>query len=704
MSLKPEDLNPEIGAAPIAAKNPTERTIHGVTLADEYAWLRDPGYPEVTDDRVLSYLREENAYYRAAMDGHKPLVEELFDEFRGRVKEDDESVPVRDGGWVYKSTFSKGDDFRKHWRRPAEGSAEDWRIILDEPALAAGHDSFRLGAAEVSDDGALLAYATDTDGAERFTISIKRLTTGDAASAEAEHEPLPDRITNTSGTIVWLPDNQSFVYLELSEEWRPFRVRLHLLGSDPANDPIIYEEKDSGFFADADLTQDKKWLLIASGDHVTTEIRALDPANPHGEAVVIAPRRTGHEYDVDHAHGFFYIRTNDRGKNFRLVRAPEATPGEDHWQEVIAPSSEVYLRGHTCFDGFLAIEDRVAGIDRIRIQDYAGDEHIVRFPEDVYAAGVGENPEFDVQGVRLSYQSMVTPSTVYDYQVGERTLVERKQQEIPSGYDRSQYETRRIEVTARDGATVPVSIVCKKGRAPGGFVHLYGYGAYGYGTLPTFSITQLSLLDRGFAFAIAHIRGGDEMGYEWYEAGKLDRRMNTFTDFVDCARALVEQGYTEAGKICISGGSAGGELMGAVMNLAPELFCCVVAHVPFVDVLNTMLDETLPLTPMEWPEWGNPIEDKAAFETIRSYSPYDHVEAKEYPPTLVTAGLNDPRVTYWEPAKWVARLRDRKTDHNVLLLKTEMEAGHAGKSGRFTRLHETAEEMAFMLLAKDCTG
>ena len=688
-NLIPQDLNPKAPSPPKARKQASERRVHGHQLADEYAWLRDPGYPSVTDDEVLGYLRSENEYYHALMDGHTGTIDQLFREFKGRVKEDDESVPVKDGEWLYKSSFAKGDDYRKHWRRPVSGG--EWELILDEPALAVGHDSFRLANAEVSLDGALLAFATDTDGSERFTVSVKQLSGG--------QEMLADRIENCSGDIVWLPDNSSFLYVELSDQWRPYRVRMHSLGQDPEQDPVLYEEEDTGFFVGIDTTQDKAWVLIGSADHVTSEIHVLDPARPTSPLRVISPRRVGHEYDVEHALGHFYIRTNDKGKNFRLVSAPADDPGEAQWSEIVPPSSSDYLRGHVCFRDFMVLEDRVAGIDRIRVLRYNGQEHAVVFPEDVYAAGLGDNPEFEVDRIRLSYQSMVTPASVYDYDPAERSIHLLKQQEIPSGYDANQYETRRINVTARDGALVPVSIVYRKDREPGGYMHLYAYGAYGMGMRPGFSITQLSLLDRGFAFAIAHIRGGDEMGYEWYEAGKLEHRTNTFHDFVDCARHLTMEGYTAEGRICISGGSAGGELMGAVMNEAPSLFASVVAHVPFVDVLNTMLDETLPLTPMEWPEWGNPVTDKSAFENILSYSPYDQVSAQDYPPTLVTAGLNDPRVTYWEPAKWVARLRDRKTDNNVLMLKTEMEAGHAGKSGRFTRLKETAEEMAFMLIS-----
>ncbi|MEO1173886.1 MAG: prolyl oligopeptidase family serine peptidase, partial [Myxococcota bacterium] len=420
--------------------------------------------------------------------------------------------------------------------------------------------------------------------------------------------------------------------------------------------------------------------------------------NLEAEPQLIKARSPGHQYDVDHANGEFFIRTNDTHENFRLVRAKESAPGT--WTELIAGSDAVYIRGFCSFSRFIALQERLNGLDQVRVYPYDGEPHRVDFPEPSYTAGLGSNPEFDVASLRLSYESMVTPATVYDYNLATETLNVRKVQEIPSGYDSSGYVTERAIAVARDGARVPVSIVYSRNfvRGSDAPLHLYGYGAYGIGMSPSFSFSRVSLLDRGFTYAIAHVRGGDEMGYGWYTAGKLKQRTNTFNDFVDVARFLVDEGYVKEGRITASGGSAGGELMGAVANQAPELFAGIVAHVPFVDVLNTMLDTSLPLTPMEWPEWGNPIEDPSAFELIRSYSPYDNVEAKEYPPMMITGGLNDPRVTYWEPAKWAARLRALKTDDNLLLLKINMGAGHAGKTGRFVRLQETAEEYTFLAM------
>ncbi|MEO0813419.1 MAG: prolyl oligopeptidase family serine peptidase, partial [Myxococcota bacterium] len=477
--------------------------------------------------------------------------------------------------------------------------------------------------------------------------------------------------------------------------------RLHTLGTNADSDEVLYEEKDSGFFAGLSRSQSGEFIFIGSGDHVTSEVYAVPASNPRAKPLVFAPRKKGHQYDVDHANGTFYIRTNDTHENFRIVTAAEDSPAQAHWKELIGGSDSTYIRGISSFKNFLAIQERVDGLDQIRIRNYDGSEHRVAFPEAAYAAGMGSNPEFDISTLRLNYESMVTPDTVYDYDVSGKTLNVLKVQEIPSGYSATQYVTERRMAKARDGVSVPVSIVYRKDlkKGAGNPLHLYGYGAYGYGMPPGFSTNRLSLLDRGFVYAIAHIRGGDEMGYSWYTSGKLDKRTNTFNDFVDVARFLVEEGYVQSGDITISGGSAGGELMGAVVNQAPELFRGVVAHVPFVDVLNTMLDTSLPLTPMEWPEWGNPIEDKAAFEFIRSYSPYDNVEAKAYPPIMITGGLNDPRVTYWEPAKWAAKLRATKTDDNLLLLKINMGAGHAGKTGRFVRLQEAAEEYTFLLMA-----
>ena len=680
----------DLPAPPVAAVEPRQVTHHGITLTDPYAWLKDDSYPEVDDQPVLDYLNAENAFYEAVMEPHKGLTEAIFEELKGRLKEDDASVPVKDGDWLYQWRFEEGAQYRKWYRVPVAGGAE--QLILDEPALAEGKDYFRLGGLEVSPDGRLLAYSVDDDGSERFTLKVKDLTTG---------EVMADAIPNTIGDPKWSADGRTLLYLEVNENWRPFRVRAHVLGTPVADDRVLYEEQDGGFFVALDKTQSRDYLIIASGDHVTSEIRLLPASDPFAEPLLIAPREPGLEYYVDHAGDTLYIRTNDTHKNFRIATASPSAPGRDGWRELIAGSDRHYLRGITAFKDFLAIVERVDGLDQVRLRRHDGDEHTVAFPEAAYAAGLGANPEFDVDTVRLSYESMVTPDTVFDYQVASRTLITRKVQEIPSGYDAGQYVTERLLATARDGVQVPISIVYKKGFTKDGTrpVHLYAYGAYGYGMPPSFSTARLSLLDRGFAYAIAHIRGGDELGRQWYEDGKMFKRMNTFTDFIDAARHLVAEGYAAPGNVSASGGSAGGSLMGAVVNMAPETWRAVVAHVPFVDVLNTMLDTSLPLTPIEWPEWGNPIESREAFDYIRSYSPYDNVAAQDYPPIMVTAGLNDPRVTYWEPAKWTARLRATKTDDNLLVLKTNMGAGHGGKSGRFRRLYETAEEYTFLLMA-----
>lgn len=676
-------------SAPVAKKIPKENERHGITWVDEYAWLKDESYPTVDDEPVLAYLKEENAYFRAAMKPYRGLIDELFEELKGRLKEDESSVPVKDGEWLYQWRFDEGEQYRKWYRTPVGGGDE--QLILDEPALAEGREFFKVVGFNVSNDGKLLAWGEDTNGSERYTLRIKNLETG---------EVLDDEIAETSGSSVWSADGKALLYMRVSKEWRPYQARLHAIGRDPESDPVLYEEQDSGFFAGLSLSQSREFIFIRTGDHVTSEVYLLPADDPTVEPVLVAARQAGHEYDLDHANGTFYIRTNDTHENFRIATAPEAAPQRASWKELIAGSDEVYIRGFASFKDFLAIQERVNGLDQIRLRRYDGGEHRIDFPEQAYTAHIGNNPEFDVARLRINYQSMVTPDTVYDYDLETHALETLKVLEIPSGYDPSQYVTERKMAKARDGARVPVSLVYRKdlNRGDGTPLHLYGYGAYGLGMSPGFNSNRLSLLDRGFVYAIAHIRGGDEMGYHWYTSGKLDQRTNTFNDFVDVARFLIDEGYAQAGNITISGGSAGGELMGAVANQAPELFRGVVAHVPFVDVLNTMLDTSLPLTPMEWPEWGNPIEDKEAFDLIRSYSPYDNVVAQDYPPMLITGGLNDPRVTYWEPAKWAAKLRATKTDNNLLLLKTNMGAGHAGKSGRYVRLRETAEEYTFLLM------
>ena len=476
-------------------------------------------------------------------------------------------------------------------------------------------------------------------------------------------------------------------------------MRLHVLGQPVEQDTVVYEESDPGFFIGAGPSSSKKYVIIGAGDHVTSEMRLLRSSDLGADPILVSPRRSGHEYSIDHQGDRFVIRTNDTHKNTRLATAPEDDPTEKLWSTLVYASDTHYIRGFATFQDFIAVQERIEGLDHVRLIDRSGDSTYIRFPESAYSAHIGTNEEFQTDELRLQYSSMVTPDTVFDYHLETGELEVRKVLQIPSGYDASEYVTERAFAEARDGEQVPASVVRRRdtpvdGTAP---LYLYGYGAYGAAIPPSFNTTSLSLLDRGFIVVIAHIRGGDDLGYHWYEAGKLGRRTNTFNDFVDVARHLIEEGYTSQGRIAIAGGSAGGQLMGAALNQAPELWGAVVAHVPFVDVLNTILDDTLPLTPIEWPEWGNPIEDKVAFEYIRSYSPYDQLKARDYPPTLATAGLNDPRVTYWEPAKFVAKLRTLKTDDNPLLLKTNMGAGHGGRSGRYEQMYEDAEEYAFIL-------
>ncbi|WP_374529202.1 S9 family peptidase [Novosphingobium sp.] len=671
---------------PVAAKIPSSATHHGITVTDDYAWLRDPGYPEVTDKAVLSHLEAENAWFEARMAGQKDRIDALFKEMRARIKEADKSVPQKDGDYLYWIEFEEGAEYKKWWRRPVAGGED--QLILDEVALAEGHEYFRLGAISVSANGKMLAYSVDDNGSERFTARIKDLATG---------ELLADEIPGTLSSLVWVAGDKGLVYSLANEQWRTDNARLHWLGQPLDADIELYHEDDEGFRVGSSLSANEEWLIIGSSDHETSEVRLLPAADPLAVPLLVKPRQTGVEYDVDLHGQTLFIHANDSHENFRLATAPLTEPGD--WTTLIEGSDAFYLTGFDLFADFFVIEGRRAGLDQIEVRYYDDPARVepIVFPEASYSAGLGDNPEWAVSTLRLSYESMVSPASVLDYDVAARTLTTLKVQEIPSGYDASRYVTERLEIPARDGTPIPVSVVMRKDRVGSGPLHLYGYGAYGIAIEPGFSTTRLSLVDRGFAYAIAHIRGGDDLGRAWYKAGKLERRTNTFTDFVDVAKGLIERGLTEAGRISISGGSAGGELMGAVINSDPALWGAVVAHVPFVDVLATMLDPTLPLTPGEWPEWGNPIEDKAAFELIRSYSPYDQVRAQAYPPLLVTAGLNDPRVTYWEPAKWVAKLRELKTDSNELLLKTNMGAGHGGKSGRFESLKETAEEFAFIL-------
>jgi oligopeptidase B len=680
-------------APPVAAKKPSAVTHHGITVSDDYAWLRDPGYPEVTDAEVLEHLKAENAWFEARMKPHQGMIDALFKEMRSRIKEADKSVPQKDGDYLYWIEFEEGAEYKKWWRRSVVGG--DDQLILDEPALAEGKEYFRLGALSVSNDGTRLAYSVDDNGSERFTVRIKDLATG---------EHLPDEIPGTLSALVWVAGDTGLVYSLANEQWRTDNARLHWLGKPLAQDVELYHEDDEGFRVSASLSANEKWVIVSAGDHETSEVRLIPAANPLAAPLLVRAREKGVEYDVDERDGVLYVHANDTHENFRLATAPVDAPAE--WTTLIEGSDQFYLTGFELFRDFYVIEGRLGGLDRLEVRYYDDPARIepVAFPEASYTAGFGNNPEWAMSALRVSYESMVSPASTYDYHVADQRLELLKVQEIPSGYDRELYATERLEIAARDGTPIPVSVMYCKDRKSPGPLHLYGYGAYGIAIEPGFSTTRLSLVDRGFAYAIAHIRGGDDLGRAWYKAGKLQQRTNTFNDFVDVAGGLIARGLTEAGRISISGGSAGGELMGAVVNSDPHLWGAVVAHVPFVDVLTTMLDASLPLTPGEWPEWGNPIEDQAAFELIRSYSPYDNVRAQAYPPLLVTAGLNDPRVTYWEPAKWVARLRELKTNDNELLLKTNMGAGHGGKSGRFESLKETAEEFAFILWQMGVSG
>jgi oligopeptidase B len=672
---------------PVAAQRPHAYTRHGQTIEDPWFWLKDQKYPVIDDPDVLAYLREENAYFDAAMQPHEALVETLFAEMKARLKEDDASVPQKDGDWLYWWAFRPGGQYRVWYRKPVAGGAE--QVILDEPAEAEGHDYFRLQVLSVSPDGRLAAWSADRSGAERFELRIRDLATG------ADIETVT---TVANGAVAWGTDSRSLVYTEVNDNWRTYRARLHRLGSDSAGDVTVYEETEElGFNVGVGKTHDDRWIVVATGDNQTSEVRLVPADDPAAAPLLVSPRRVKREYSVDSAHGSLWILTNDEHVNFRVAKADPAAPGD--WETVVAGSDAVYIRGLTAFARHLMLVERVEGLDQIRLRAYDGSEHRIAFPEASYTVSPGSNPEYDPPAYRLGYASMVTPQTVYDYDPVARQLTTLKVQDIPSGYDPSLYETERLMVPARDGRSIPVSVLYRKGfpRDGSGKLFLYAYGAYGHAIPPGFSTVRLSLVDRGWAYAIAHIRGGDDLGYDWYLQGKAEQRWNTFRDFSDAARGLIDAGLTQAGRIAINGGSAGGELMGVVANTDPDLWGAVVADVPFVDVLNTMQDESLPLTPGEWPEWGNPITDPAAFDLIRSYSPYDNVEAKPYPPMLITGGLNDPRVTYWEPAKWAARLRAAKTDDNLLLLKINMGAGHGGKSGRYDSLREDAEAYAFVL-------
>ncbi len=669
---------------PKPAKKPHRTHVHGRDLRDDYHWLRERANPE-----TLAHLEAENAYTAAVMRPTEKLQETLYREMRGRIQETDVSAPYRLGDYFYYHRTEEGAQYALRCRKRGSLEAPE-ELLLDENRMAEGKPYFRLGAFEVSPDHRLLAFSTDETGDEKYTIRIKDLSDG---------RLLPDRIPETAGPLVWANDNRTLFYTALDAAHRPDRALRHVLGTEATADKLVFREPDELFFVFVDATRSRRFLLIGSESKTSSEIRFLDADNPFGPWRVVEPRRPRVEYSLDHRGDLFYIVTNDQAVNFRLMTAPVENPGRSNWEERIAHREDVRLLDAAAFRDHLAVFERSGGIRTIRVLDFATESfQPVRFDEEACTATPGPNPEFDTRLLRIHYSSLVTPPSVYDFDMASGALELKKRIEVLGGYDASRYNCQRLAVAAADGVSIPVSLVYKKplrrdGRRP---LYLYGYGAYGICIDPTFSSNRLSLLDRGVAIAIAHVRGGEDLGRRWYEQGKLLNKKNTFEDFIACAEHLIREGYTSPDRLAISGGSAGGLLIGATLNLRPDLFRAAAVHVPFVDVVNTMLDPTLPLTVTEYEEWGDPNQ-KEAFEYILSYSPYENVRAQDYPAILATAGLNDPRVAYWEPAKWVARLRDLKTDSHPVLLKTNLGAGHGGASGRFDRLREVALDYAFVL-------
>lgn len=673
---------------PVAQKRAHSFTLHGKTLQDEYAWLKDPHYPTVNDPDILDYLKQENAFFEQAMKPRATLIDQLFSEMKARLQEDEQAVPWQDGDYLYWWSFQSGSQYRAWYRRLMADTEDKKQILIDEAAEAEGYDYFRLGALSISPDGRLAAWTCDNNGAERFTLQIRDLESG---------KDIETVSSVVNGAVVWSADSRAVLYTEVNDNWRNYRAMRHIIGEDSSQDREIYREQDDGFRVSLSRSQDRQWIFLESGNHQTSEIYLIPTDDIDSPPDLISPRKTGRLYSVDSGQGKLWILTNDDHVNFRLASASFDTASD--WQTEIAGSDLLYLTGLHAFSDHLLLSARKEGLDQIILRHPDGQLEYIEFPEASYSVSFDHNPAYDPVYYRLRYESMVTPPTIYDYDPDSKTLRFLKRQEVPSGYDPEAYSSERLMIKARDGVSVPVTVVYRKDfeKDGEGKLLLYGYGAYGISIAPYFSTSRLSLLDRGFAYAIAHIRGGDDLGYQWYLDGKLEKRWNSFHDFSDVAKGLIEHHFTKAGKIAIHGGSAGGELMGVVSNTDPNLWGAVVAEVPFVDVLNTMLDESLPLTPGEWPEWGNPITDKKAFDLILSYSPYDNVKAQSYPPMLITGGLNDPRVTYWEPAKWTARLRATKSDNNELLCKINMGAGHGGKSGRYARLEETAEAYSFVI-------
>ncbi len=674
----------EIPEPPMAKKVVQADTLFGDIRTDPYFWLREKENPEVID-----YLNAENDYTEAMMAHTEKLQKKLYKEMLGRIKETDLSVPVRKDDYYYYSRTEEGQQYPIHCRKKSSMDADE-EILLDENEMAKGYDQFELGIFNVSPDHTLLAYSSDTTGSELYTLYIKDLETSALFA---------DQIPNTAYGFEWASDNRTFFYTIRDDARRPYKLFRHVLGNDPKNDVQVFHEEDERFWMSVSKTRSEKYLLITLGSMVTTEVWYLDAETPSDKFKRIQRRENDVEYYAAHHGESFYIMTNDDADNFKIVKTPVSNPSKRKWETIVAHRKDVKIDDFDLFQDHLVSYERKDGLKEIQIIRISDSEsHYVEFPEPVYTYRGNNNPEFHTSLLRFTYESLVTPKSVFDYHMLDKSRKLKKQNEVVGGYNADDYQSERIWAKAGDGVKVPVSLVYKKkmkkvGPQP---LFLYAYGSYGYSAEPRFSSNRLSLLDRGFVYAIGHIRGGGEMGRWWYEDGKLLKKKNTFTDFIACAEHLVKKEYTAPDQLAVMGGSAGGLLMGAISNMRPDLFHVIVAHVPFVDVVNTMLDESIPLTVIEYEEWGNPNKKKF-YKYMNSYSPYDNVEAKDYPRMLITAGLNDPRVQYWEPAKWIAKLRDMKTDDNILLLKTNMSSGHMGASGRYDALKEYAFEYAFLL-------
>nr|WP_249789098.1 S9 family peptidase [Bradyrhizobium sp. BRP19] len=683
---------------PVAPRRLHSFTRHGITVTDDYAWLKDANWqevlrdPAVLDPDIRKYLDEENAYTESLLGHTSGLQKTLVREMRGRIKEDDSSVPSPDGPFAYFRRFREGGQHELFGRMPRDGG--DGQIVLDGDALAKDHQYFKFGGSRHSYDHKLQAWSADTKGSEYFSIRVRDWATG---------KDLDDLVEETDGGVVWAADCKSFFYVKLDDNHRPMQVWRHKLGTKQADDTLVYEEQDAGWFTHLHESTSGRFCVIAGGDHETSEQRLIDLANPEAPPRLVATREEGVQYSLaDRGDELFILTNADDAIDFKIVTTPLSQPERKNWRDLIPYRPGIYIIDLDLYAGHLVRLERANALPSVVIRDLAsGEEHAIAFDEAAYSLDTMGSYEFDTTTLRFAYSSMTTPSEVYDYDMVKRTRVLRKRQEIPSGHDPADYVTTRIMAKSYDGTEVPVSILYRRGLKLDGAAPLllYGYGSYGMAMPASFSANRLSLVDRGFVYAIAHIRGGADKGWGWYLDGKREKKTNSFDDFAASARALIDAKYTSAKRIIGHGGSAGGMLMGAVANRAGELFAGIVAEVPFVDVLNTMLDDTLPLTPPEWPEWGNPIENEKDFRTILSYSPYDNVAAKDYPAILAMGGLTDPRVTYWEPAKWIARLRATMRGGGPVLLRTNMGAGHGGASGRFDRLDEVAIVYAFALWA-----